>query len=145
MLEAAQGLTDDDLSPTIQQLHRILLRNSFVHPMSPAVLRPFVTALMVNQLPISEVVENGLSFQRDGGNLWMFRMRGLPGPTFADNVPSDAKYYHRFHACTAATIMGNCRTGYLLPTCTDGVQLPTNIPLFGFFGKVCTMDCLPRL
>ena len=91
MLEAAQGLTEDDLSPTIQQLHMILLRNGFVRPMSPAVLRPFVTASMVNQLPISEVVENGLSFQRDVVNLWMFRMRGLPGPTCADNVPSDAK------------------------------------------------------
>ena len=140
MLEAAQELTDDDLSPTIQQLHRILLRNGFVRPMSPAVLRPFVTALMVNQLPTSEVVENGFSYQRDGVNLWIFRMRGLPGPTFADNVPSDAKYYHWFHACTAATIMGICRTGYLLPTCNDGIQFPTTIPLFGFCGKVCTMD-----
>ena len=111
MLEAAQELTDDDLSPTVQQLRRILLRNGFVHPMSPAVLRPFVTALMVNQLPISEVVENGLSYQRDGVNLWVFRMRDLPGPTFADNVPSDAKYYHWFHACAAETIMGICRTG----------------------------------
>ena len=141
MLEAAQGLTDDDLSPTIQQLHSILLRNGFVHPMSPAVLRPFVTALMINQLPITEVVENGLSFQHDGVNLWIFRMKGLPGPTFSDNVSSDAKYYHWFHACTAATIMGLCRTCDLLPTCSDAIQLPTSIPLFGFLGKVCAMDC----
>ena len=77
-------------------------------------LRPFVTAFMVNQLPISEVV-NGLS--------------------------SDAKCYLWFHVCTAATIMRLCRTGYMLPTCKNGIQLLTSIPLFGFFGKICPMDC----
>ena len=141
MLEAAQGFTEADLAPIIQLLHTTLLRNGFVRPMSPAVLRPFVTALMVNQLPINEVIENALSYQRDGLNLWIFRMRRLPGPTFSDNVSTDAKYYHWFHACTAATIMGCCRTGYVLPTCNDGIQLPTSIPLFGFFGKVCATDC----
>ena len=142
-LETAQELSDADLAPTIQALHGILLRTGFVHPMSPAVLRPFVTALMVNQLPVTEVIENALSYQRDGLNLWIFRMKGLPGPTFSENVSPETKYYHWFHACTAATIMGLCRTGYMLPTCndgTDGTQLPTNSLLFGFFGKVCTMD-----
>ena len=131
MLEAAQGLTDDDLSPTTQQLHSILLHNGFVHPMSPAVLRPFVTALIINQLPISEVVENGLSFRRDGVNLWIFRIKGLPDPTFADNVSSDAKYYHWFHACTAATIMASLWEFVGLVTCCQLATMVSNFqPIF---------------
>ena len=67
-------------------------------------------------------------------------MKELPGSTFSDNVSTDAKYYDWFHACTAATIMDLCRTGYVLSIC-NGIQLSTSIPLFGFFGKVCAMDC----
>ena len=101
--------------------------------MDTKTLQIFALALISNDLPIDGIVEDAASWQTDGVNIWLFRLKGMSGPTFANTPTDSTSYYHWYHAGGIETVFGAFATGTILPCCSDGLQLPPMIPLPGFF------------
>ena len=135
VLEMAR-IPEDQLQSVCQHLVQLVSKHSPMFPMDTKTLQIFALALIANDLPITSIVEDAASWQIDGVNIWLFRLKGFPGPTFA-NVPTNStSYYHWYHTGGLETVFGAFATGTILPCCSDGLQLPSMIPLPGFFGRV---------
>ena len=128
----------------VDELNTYAKRRAFVEPILDralkvpedqlqAVCKELIQSLIANDLQISSIVEDGPSWQVDGANIWLFRLKGMPGPTFANTSANSASYYHWYHAGGIETVFGAFATGTILPCCSDGLQLPPMIPLPGFF------------
>ena len=100
-------------------------------PMDTKTLQIFALALLANDLPITSIVEDAASWQIDGVNIWLFRLKGFPGPTFANLPANSTSYCHWYHTGGLETVFGALATGTILPCCSDGLQLPSMIPLPG--------------
>ena len=109
-------------------------------PMDTKTLQIFASVLIANGLQISSIVEDAASWQIDGVNIWLFRLKGMPGPTFANTPPHSTSYYHWYHVGGIETVFGAFATGTILPCCSDGLQLPPQIPLPGFFARARRED-----
>ena len=109
-------------------------KHSPMFPMDTKTLQIFALALIANDLQINSIIEDAASWQIDGVNI--FRLKGMPGPTFANTPTNSTSYYHWYHAGGIETVLGAFATGTILPCCSDGHQLPPMIPLPGFFARV---------
>ena len=64
-------------------------KHSPMFPMDTKTLQIFALALIANDLQINSIIEDAASWQIDGVNIWLFRLKGMPSPTFA-NTPTNS-------------------------------------------------------
>ena len=140
LLDSALRVPEDQLQNVCKQLVQLVSKHSPMFPMDTKTLQIFALALIANDLQISSIVEDAASWQIDGVNIWLFRPKGMPGPTFANTPTNSTSYYHWYHAGGLETVFGTLATGTILPCCSDGLQLPSMIPLPGFFARVRRED-----
>ena len=66
-----------------KELISLVAKHSPMFPMDSKTLQTFALAMMTNDLQISDIIEDAASWQIDGVNIWLFRLKGMPGPTFS--------------------------------------------------------------
>ena len=140
ILDRALKIPEDQLQSFCKELISLVAKHSPMFPMESKTLQIFALAMMTNDPQISDIIEDAASWQIDGVNIWLFRLKGMPGPTFSGTSRDSASYYHWYHAGGLETVFGALATGTILPCCSDGLQLPSMIPLPGFFARVRRED-----
>ena len=140
IIHKALQVPEDTLQQVCNELIAMISKKAPMFPMDTKTLQLFALALIANDLPISSVIEEAASWQIEGVNVWLFRMKGMPGPTFATVPLQNNSYYHWYHAGGLETVFGAFATGTILPCCSDGLQLPPQVPLPGFFARVRRED-----
>ena len=140
LLDRALKIPEDQLQGFCNELISSVAKHSPMFPMDVKTLQIFALATMTNDLQTSDVIEDAASWQIDGVNIWLFRLKGMPGPTFSGTPRDSISYYHWYHAGGLETVFGALATGAILPCCSDGLQLRPMIPLPGFFARVRRED-----
>ena len=140
IIHKALQVPEDTLLQVCNELITMISKKAPMFPMDTKTLQIFALALIANDLSISSVIEEGASWQIEGVNVWLFRLKGMPGPNFATVPLQTNSYYHWYHAGGLETVFGAFATGTILPCCSDGFQLPPQLPLPGFFARVRRED-----
>ena len=106
ILDRALKIPEDQLQSFCTELISLVAKHSPMFPMDSKTLQIFALAMMTNDLQISDIIEDAASWQIDGVNIWLFRLKGMPGPTFSGTSRDSASYYHWYHAGGLETVFG---------------------------------------
>ena len=140
IIEKALKVPDETLQQVCKELITMVSKKAPMFVMDIKTLQTFALALIANNLQISSVIEDAASWQIEGVSVWLFRLKCMPGPTFADVPTQTNSYCHWYHAGGLETVFRAFATATILPCCSDGLQLPPQIPLPGFFARVRRED-----
>ena len=139
-LERAVHVPEDQLQHVCKELAQLCVPKEPHASNGWKNIADFALALVVNSLTPRTILEDAGSWQLDEVNIWLLRLNGMPGPTFGSVPTNTTSYYHWYHGCGLETVFGALSAGPILPSCADGLQLPTSIPLPGFFARARRED-----
>ena len=96
-MDRALKVPEDQLQGFCKELTSVA-KHSPMFPMDFKTLQIFALAMMANDLQTSDVIGDAASWQIDGVKIWLFRQKGMPGPTFSETPRDSTSYYHWYHA-----------------------------------------------
>ena len=97
-MDRALKVPEDQLQGFCKELTSLVAKHSPMFPMDFKTLQIFALAMMANDLQTSDVIGDAASWQIDGVKIWLFRQKGMPGPTFSETPRDSTSYYHWYHA-----------------------------------------------
>ena len=118
-------------------LMRLFPANAVVSDIAIKPLLTFLHAVIVNGLRIPDIFSAATCHRMDDTVLWLIRSEAFPGPVTAHlEGHADFSHYTFWHIAGVEAVFGIMNTGFVLPTTNDGICLPDDLPVQGFFARV---------